>query len=119
MLVRILLWWDIRLLLVPATICPVICHTRLLPNGFGRIYSMMALLSPMQNMGAITDNYTAGEAAVMAVEAGIDMILMPDDLTSAVSAVIAAVENGTISEERINESVGRILTQKEKMDLLS
>lgn len=76
-------------------------------------------ITDAQNMGAITDNYTAGEAAVMAVEAGIDMILMPDDLTSAVSAVIAAVKNRTISEECINESVGRILTQKEKMDLLS
>ena len=63
-------------------------------------------------MGAITDNYTVGEAAVKAVEAGVDMILMTPDIKTAHSAIVQAVEDGTISIERIEESVRKILTVK-------
>ncbi|MDE5582768.1 MAG: glycoside hydrolase family 3 protein [Ruminococcus sp.] len=68
-------------------------------------------------MNTITDNYSSGESAVMAVKAGIDIILMPDDLVSAVGAVCSAVENGDISEERIDESVTRILNRKFEIGL--
>lgn len=63
-------------------------------------------------MGAISDNYTAREAAVMAVKAGNDMLLMSPDTAEAVSGIIAAVESGEIDEERIDESVRRILRVK-------
>ena len=69
------------------------------------------------NMGAISNIYSSDEAAVRCIEAGIDLLLMPNDLETAVSGVVSAVENGTISEERINESVRRILKLKyEKLD---
>ncbi len=63
-------------------------------------------------MGAITDLYSTSDAAVLAVEAGNDLLLMPDSLDTAVSAIVAAVESGRISEERIDESLRRILTVK-------
>lgn len=69
-------------------------------------------------MGVITDNYTTAEAAVLAVQAGADMLLMPANVPAAAEAVVAAVQKGEISEERIDESVGRILTCKERMGIL-
>ena len=44
--------------------------------------------------------------------AGVDVVLDPKDFVEAFNAVIAAVENGTITEERINQSVRRILRLK-------
>ena len=64
------------------------------------------------DMTAITEYYTTEEAAVMALEAGADMLLMPDDFEKAYNAVLAAVQDGTISEERINESLDRIYRVK-------
>lgn len=61
---------------------------------------------------AITDEYSADEAAVKAVMAGADMILMPDDLQKAHDALVDAVESGEISKERIEESVRKILSLK-------
>lgn len=68
------------------------------------------------NMGAVKGY--GGEACVFAIEAGCDMLLMPEDLDIAYSAVFEAVENGRITEERINESVIRILKLKEKHGLI-
>lgn len=64
------------------------------------------------DMTAITDYYTPEEAAVMAIEAGADMLLMPEDFEKAYNAVLASVQDGTISEERINESLDRIYRVK-------
>ena len=64
------------------------------------------------NMSAISQYYTADEAAVRALKAGADMILMPEDFVTAYEGVIAAVQNGTIDEARINDSLTRILRVK-------
>lgn len=66
-------------------------------------------------MGAVTNYYSSGELAVLAVEAGVDILLMPEDLASAVYAIENAVENGTLTEDRIDESVARILKLKLNM----
>ena len=66
------------------------------------------------NMGAINDNYTSSEAAVLAIEAGCDILLMPYDYREAFDGVIKAVESGRISEARIDESVKRIMKLKER-----
>ena len=63
-------------------------------------------------MGAITDSYTPGEAAVLALQAGCDVLLMPDGLADAYDAVLAAVQNGAISEDRLDLSVNKILRMK-------
>ncbi len=70
-------------------------------------------------MGSIADNYGVGESSVMAVKAGIDMLLDPTDIDTAVDSIVQAVESGDITEDRIDESVRRILTLKEKKGLLS
>ena len=67
------------------------------------------------SMGAITEKYTPGEAAVKAIKAGADMILMTPDLEGAHDEVIKAVESGEISTERIESSVRKILQVKAKM----
>ncbi len=73
------------------------------------------VITDAMNMGAITENYGADEAAVMAVQAGADMILMPDDYEKAYNGLLDAVKNGTISEERINEALIRIVKVKQQM----
>lgn len=77
------------------------------------------IITDAQNMGAITDHYTSAEAAVQALSAGVDMVLMPDDLQAAYDGVLAAVQNGTLTEARINESVLRILTVKAHFGILT
>ncbi len=76
------------------------------------------LVTDAFNMNTIAGSYSPADSAVMAVEAGVDVILMPTDLNASVNAVEDAVNNGRISEDRINESVRRILQEKEKMGLL-
>lgn len=76
------------------------------------------IITDALNMGAITEYYTAEEAAVKALIAGADMLLMPEDFYTAYDAVLAAVQDGTITEERINESLDRIyrVKFKDKLD---
>lgn len=64
------------------------------------------------DMSAITDSYSSAEAAVKAIEAGADMLLMPENFEEAYQGVLDAVQNGTISEDRINESLKRIYRVK-------
>lgn len=66
------------------------------------------------NMGAIVNQYTSAEAAVKAITAGADLLLMPADFQAAYEGVLEAVRNGDISEKRIDESVRRILELKIK-----
>lgn len=70
------------------------------------------ILSDALDMGAIEKNYGSGEASVLAFEAGNDIILMPKDFHAGYDAVLEAVRSGRISEERLNESVLRILHLK-------
>lgn len=63
-------------------------------------------------MHAIIDRYTSDEAAVLALEAGNDVILMPWDYREAFDGVLQAVRSGIISEARLDESVRRILRLK-------
>lgn len=65
-------------------------------------------------MRAVTDLYPDGEASVRAFLAGADMLLMPADLPTAVTAVENAVKDKRISEERLDESLRRILELKAK-----
>lgn len=70
------------------------------------------VITDAMNMGAISSFYSSGEAAIRAICAGVDMILMPSDFYGAYEGVLNAVYNGTISEERINQSVRRIIEKK-------
>ena len=66
-------------------------------------------------MGAISNTYGMGEAAVLAVEAGCDLLLVchsADNLAAAHAALVDAVDSGRISMERLDESVYRVLSLK-------
>lgn len=63
-------------------------------------------------MSAVTDQYGSGQAAVLAFQAGNDILLMPESIKPAYGAVLEAVKNGEISVERLDESVLRILRYK-------
>lgn len=71
-------------------------------------------------MGAIVNDYGLDEASVMAVKAGVDIILMAhgdENVQKTFTALKDAVENGDITEKRIDESVQRILLLKNKYEL--
>lgn len=70
------------------------------------------VITDAMDMGAITEYYGADEAAIRALKAGADMVLMPEDFELAYEGVLAAVKDGTISEERINDSLKRIFRIK-------
>ena len=69
---------------------------------------------PMQG---ITDHYSADEAAILAIEAGVDAILVPAEFVKAYDGVLAAVQTGRISRLRLDESVRRILAVKSWLGL--
>lgn len=70
------------------------------------------IITDSLSMSALAGNYSCEDIAVKAVEAGNDMLLEPENISVAVSAVKDAVERGDIYEERIDESVRRILNVK-------
>lgn len=72
------------------------------------------IMTDAMNMKAITDNYSAGEAAVKAIKAGVDLIVMPDDYKQAYKAIQQAIKSGKIKESRIDESVRRVIYAKIK-----
>lgn len=83
--------------------------TDILRNELG--YEGIVITDAM-NMGAISKQYGSGEAAIKALKAGVDIVLMPADFQRAYKGVLEAVESGELTEERIDESVRRILELK-------
>ena len=75
------------------------------------------LFTDALRMGAITDRYGAGEAAVLALEAGSDVLLAPAGIGVTLDAVTEAVETGRVSRERIDLSVRRLLEAKARLGL--
>ncbi len=69
-------------------------------------------------MGAISEGFTSAEAALLALEAGVDILLMPEDFTQAYEGILRAVLEGRVTRSRIAESVLRILELKEKYGML-
>lgn len=63
-------------------------------------------------MGAIAKNYSIGDACLLAIEAGVDILLLPLSLDEVFDTITKAVESGRITEKRIDESVERILQLK-------
>ena len=95
---------------VPSTMSPIILQDKLR----GELGYQNIIITDAMEMGAITQQYTSAEAAVGSLKAGVDIVLGPRYFTKAFDAVMAAVNNGTISEERINQSVRRILKLKKE-----
>ena len=95
---------------VPSTMSPIILQDKLR----GELGYQNIIITDGMEMGSITQQYTSAEAAVGSIQAGVDIVLGPKNLVEAFDAVMDAVNNGTISEERINQSVRRILKLKLK-----
>lgn len=89
---------------IPSSLSPAIV-TDILRNELG--YDGI-IISDAMNITAITDYYAADEAAVLALRAGCDMILMPEDFELAYLGILNAVQEGTIAEERIDDALRRI-----------
>lgn len=95
--------------------------TRLLREQMG--YNGLTMTDAM-DMDAIDTVYSPQEAALMAIQAGHDFIVLgahiaPDVHARTMQAVVDAVRSGQVSEDRINTSVHRILTAKERFGVLA
>ncbi|MBS0015596.1 MAG: beta-glucosidase [Arthrospira sp. SH-MAG29] len=100
--------WDQQL---PATLSPKILTEKLRQElCFEGLIVTDALV-----MGAIARGYSLASSSVLAVKAGADILLMPEDPEITIKAVCQAVENGEISPERIAASCDRINKAKEKI----
>ncbi|MGI9629111.1 MAG: glycoside hydrolase family 3 N-terminal domain-containing protein [Longimicrobiales bacterium] len=98
---------------VPATLSPVFM-TELLREDMG--FDGLLFTDAMR-MGAITEGYGGGEASVLSVEAGSDVVLAPADVDQTIDALIEAVESGRVTRERIDASVRRLLEAKARLGL--
>lgn len=98
---------------VPATLSKEIVNGILREElGFNGV-----VITDAVEMKALADNYSQEDICKMAINAGVDMILMPEDPIKALDTIEKLVNEGTITEERINESVKRILLVKYKNKL--
>ncbi|MEP0548705.1 MAG: glycoside hydrolase family 3 protein [Rhodothermales bacterium] len=75
------------------------------------------LFTDALNMGGVANRYGAAESAVLALEAGADVLLYPIDVRGAAEAVADAVVSGRIKEARIDRSVRRLLSAKARAGL--
>ncbi len=98
---------------IPATLAPAVMTDLLREElEFGGL-----LFTDAMDMAAVDRTFGRGEAAVRAVEAGADVLLMPPDVRRARGAVLDAVLSGRLSEARIDASVRRVLAAKAKVGL--
>ncbi len=96
---------------IPATMSPVILQDKLRRElGYQNI-----IITDAMEMGAITRQYTNDEAAVGTLRAGADIVLGPQNFVEAFDAVVKAVEDGVLSQQRIDQSVRRILRLKKQI----
>lgn len=98
---------------LPATLSPAVM-TGLLREEMG---FEGLIFSDALDMNAIDQLFSREEAAVQAVLAGVDVLLMPPDPAAAIRGVRQAVEGGRIAESRLDASVRRILRAKEDLGL--
>lgn len=98
---------------MPASLSPELLGILRQELGFTGI-----IITDAMNMGAIVEPYGAGESAVLAVQAGVDIVLMPADLAEAAESLTKAIEGGEISADRVNESLTRVLSLKYDKGLL-
>ncbi len=93
---------------IPATMSPFILQDKLR----GELGYQNIIITDAMEMGAITQQYSNGEAAVGTLKAGADIVLGPQNFVEAFDAVVKAVEDGVLTEQRIDQSVRRILKMK-------
>jgi len=95
---------------LPATLSPKVHDILRRDLGFHGV-----IISDAFDMGGLVAHFDAGEAAVRGIEAGEDVILKSANTDAAIQAVKDAVRSGRLSEQRIDESVQRILAAKKRV----
>ncbi|MDQ2842068.1 MAG: hypothetical protein M3Y72_13700 [Acidobacteriota bacterium] len=75
------------------------------------------IVTDAMEMQGIASLYSPGEAAVRAIEAGADVLLMPTDPDACIRAITAAVHRGRLSQERIDASAARVMAAKQAAGL--
>ena len=99
----------------PASMSDLIMQTILRDElGFQKI-----IITDAFDMASIIDFYTPGEAAYNAFKAGVDIILMPEDLGAAYQEILSKVQDGTLGQERLDDAVLRILAVKIQRRIIS
>ena len=96
---------------IPATMSSFILQDKLR----GELGYQNIIVTDAMEMGAITQQYTNAEAAVGTLQAGADIVLGPQNFVKAFDAVVKAVEDGVLTEQRIDQSVRRILRLKNQI----
>lgn len=76
------------------------------------------IVSDSLSMGAIVSRFSPADAAVRFFQAGGDCLLIPQSFPDAYDGVLAAVESGSLGEDRIDESVARVLRAKQRAGML-
>lgn len=71
------------------------------------------------NMKGLTNDYPDGQAQVLALKAGVDILLMPNNTDSAMNAILTAIENGELSKELIKEKCRKVLKWKYKLGVIN
>ncbi len=99
---------------IPATVSESVL-TGLLRNEMGFRGLIVTDAMDMQGVAAL---FSPGEAAVRAVEAGADAVLMPSDPEACIRALMAAVKSGRISRQRIDASAAKMMAAKQEVGLL-
>lgn len=77
------------------------------------------IITDSHEMASITAYYGCAEAAIKAIAAGCDIVLMPKSISEAYNGILNAIKDGTLTEERINESVLRILALKYELGIIN
>jgi beta-N-acetylhexosaminidase len=96
---------------IPATMSSIILQDKLR----GELGYQNIIITDGMEMGAITQQYSSADAAVGTLQAGADIVLGPQNFVEAFDAVVKAVEEGRLTEQRINQSVRRVLKLKKQI----
>lgn len=99
----------------PASINPDIIQEYLINNlGFEGL-----VFTDAMNMKGLTNDYPDGQAQVLALKAGVDILLMPNNTDSAMNAILSAIENGELSKQLIEEKCRKVLEWKYRLGVMN
>ncbi len=99
---------------LPATVSPTILTGTLRHDlGFKGL-----IVTDAMDMQGLSKLFDPGEAAVRALEAGADVLLVPADCERTISALVAAVKSGRLTRKRLDESVARLIEAKIRLGLM-
>lgn len=88
---------------IPCSMSSLLINDSIRSVGYNKV-----VVTGAMDLDAVTSSFDAGEAAVLAINNGADMVLRPADFATAYQAVVDAITDGTIEEERLNFALAHI-----------